>query len=236
MVCLTSLSTFGLGKSFTKAHQRTRVLEDITYTFEKGRSYALIGASGIGKSTLIHLLAGIDEPDEGRVVGYSDACSDPSLQRDIIQKSVGLIFQAPYVIDELSVLENVMVKGLIERHAYKAAQKRASELLEKVGLSQRSHDLCKSLSGGEQQRVAVARALFNQPSFILADEPTAHLDRETAQVVIDLLMSCVKEWRAGLIIASHDPQVAQAVDVVLSLERGGLIEQRSLAHTAAIVV
>lgn len=224
MAHVSSLSIHDLSKSFTQAQGMTRVLENANYTFHQGTSYALTGVSGVGKSTLIHLLGDIDKPDAGVLLFNECAYQDLPQRREFFQEKVGLIFQVPYVIDELSVLENVMIKGLIAHASYRNAQKKALELLEKVGLADRAYDSCKTLSGGEQQRVAVARALFTEPAFILADEPTAHLDQQTGKVIIELLISCQRQWQAGLIVASHDPEVARAMDVVLTLEAGVLRE------------
>lgn len=225
MAHVSSLTLNGLAKSYTQGKRTTLIVENLNYTFLQGVSYALTGISGIGKSTLIHLLAGIDEPDKGDLLYNDCAYRDLPSRREFFQKNIGIVFQAPYVIDELSVLENVMIKGLIAHDSNETDQKKALELLGRVGLADRANDRCKTLSGGEQQRVSVARALFSDPAFILADEPTAHLDRQNAQMVIELLVSFQREKGAGLIIASHDPEVAEAMDVVLTLEQGRLGER-----------
>jgi ABC-type lipoprotein export system ATPase subunit len=227
MAQVSSLSFVSLSKSFRQAQGTTTILENAHYVFHQGVSYALTGVSGVGKSTLIHLLAGIDEPEEGGL--FFDGCPyhDLPSRREFFQQRVGIIFQVPSLIDELSVLENVMIKGLIAGDRYADAAIKAAHLLEKVGLADRASDSCRRLSGGEQQRVAVARALFTEPAFILADEPTAHLDEQTGKAVIELLLTCQRQWQAGLIVASHDPEVARLMDVVLRLEGGKLLSPPS---------
>ena len=170
---------------------------------------------GAGKSTLLHLLAGFESPTYGKVA-FSGA--------DVVQQ-VGVVFQVPHLLDELSVVENVMVQGLIAKKAYDECYDKASELLAKVGLAEKASQQPRSLSGGEQQRVAVVRALFSEPSFILADEPTAHLDGKTAELLLDLILSYK---HAGLIMVSHDESSALKLDHMLYLTDGTLVEHAPL--------
>lgn len=224
---LSSLRAYHLFKSFTQGLETTIVLDAVSYTFERGRSYAITGVSGTGKSTFIHLLAGLDVPQAGSIfLNDSDVCQLDKGERALfLQQSLGLVFQTPSLIEELSVIENCMIKGLVANQNYAAARERANFLLDKVGLKNKAENSCRSLSGGEQQRVAIARALFTEPAFILADEPTAHLDRQGKQAIVDLLVSSQRQWQTGLIIASHDVEVTQRMDIVLKLEQGKLVEQ-----------
>lgn len=227
MAHLSSLSLSSVAKSFMQAERAMCVLAGANYTFNQGVSYALTGVSGIGKSTLLHLLAGIDSPDAGTISFNGLAYTDMHDIHLFFQKHIGLIFQTPYLIPELSVVENVMIKGLIAGMSLRNAQQKAFYLLESVGLADRAESSCKILSGGEQQRVAIARALFTEPSFIVADEPTAHVDQKTGASIIRLLISCKERWGAGLVIASHDPDVARSMDVIVTLE-GGVLQEKAL--------
>ena len=224
-----------LSKSFTQGAQITHVLDTMSYVFDAERTVALTGVSGTGKSTLLHILAGLDTPSSGKVLfnGADISKLDARLRQQFLQNQIGFLFQSPHLIAELSVTENIMIKGLLAQESYKRAQQKAFELLESVGLTAQAHASPATLSGGEQQRVALARALYNQPAFILADEPTAHLDLATKNLIIQLLLSYSRRWRRGLIIATHDETVAQHMDVVLKLENGKLIElSASLTHAA----
>lgn len=221
----SSVSLRNVTKSFSQGGETSLILDGVQFAFQQGVSYAITGVSGAGKSTLIHIIAGIETPDFGSVFlnEQDTALFDSRTKQNFFQNQVGLVFQSPYLIEELSVIENVMIKGIIAGQ-YDVAFQRALLLLEKVGLQAYASSSCKKLSGGEQQRVAVARALFSQPAFLLADEPTAHLDKRTAGTIIDLLLDYQREWNTALIIASHDPAVAQKMDVVLTLEGGRLHE------------
>lgn len=223
---ISSIHIQKLCKSFVQGTQETSVLAHVTYTFDRLTTTALTGVSGTGKSTLLHLLGGLDAPTSGDI--YFDKHNihsiDKQMRTRIVQNRLGLLFQSAYLIDELSIVENVMIKGLIAGQPYKSAATRAGELLESVGLSHKADSRTPTLSGGEQQRVALARALFSQPDFILADEPTAHLDMVTKKTIIDLLLSCHRQWGMGLIVATHDDYVAQRMDVVLRLENGTIKE------------
>ncbi|HJM69217.1 MAG TPA: ABC transporter ATP-binding protein [Candidatus Babeliales bacterium] len=209
-------------KSFTQGERTTTVLDNLTYTFDSERSYAITGSSGSGKSTLMHILCGLDMPTNGAV--YFDRHNinkfDTHQRSLFLNKNLGLVFQEPLLLTELSVVENVMLKGLILGQDYAQARVHALELLERVKLVDKADAHPRSLSGGQQQRVSILRALFNRPSFLLADEPTGSLDDTAGRVITDLLCEYQREWGMGLIIASHDAQVAQAMDKVLRLHDG----------------
>lgn len=228
---------YQLSKSFKQGMHDTRILHNATYLFNQHSSVALTGVSGTGKSTLLHLLAGLETPTAGTVFFNETDISlfDAAQRQQFLLNEVGLIFQVPSLIDELSVIENVMIKGLTGREPHKHAYLKAQELLKSVGLCDKSHAAPRTLSGGEQQRVAIARALYTKPAFILADEPTAHLDAGTKKALIDLLLSCKKQWGAGLIIATHDELVAQRMDVILRLEKGTLTEVQPYISNESVV-
>ncbi len=192
-----TLTVHALSKSFGSHN----VLVNIEYQFVAPRTYALLGVSGTGKSTFINLLAGFDTPDVGSVTTAHIAC----------------LMQTPLLLDELSVLENVIIQGLI---AGQQLHDLGKKLLDQVDLADKADSAPRTLSGGEQQRVALARALLLKPDFIIADEPTAHLDPASKEKMLKLLLA----QNIGLIIASHDTVVAQAMDTVLELKEGGLYE------------
>lgn len=207
-------------KQFVQGNAVVAVLKGITTSFEQGKSYAITGSSGSGKSTLLHISAGIEEPTTGSVAyNNTDIQSLSAHQREyFLNRSIGLLFQNSYLIKELTVLENVMIKGLIAQS--KEVREQALHLLQRVGLVDKQHELPPTLSGGQQQRVALARALFNKPSFLLADEPTAHLDLDNGRQMIELLRECQADWGMGLIVCSHDHYVTHAMETILNLDNG----------------
>lgn len=209
-------------KTFLNGTTQLEVLKGISIKFYQGVSYAVTGVSGSGKSTLIQLLAGLDSPTAGQVsFCQKNLALASSRDRDsFLQHSIGLVFQQPYLIDELSVLENIMIRGLVACMPYDECKKWALELLDAVAIADKAFCKPLSLSGGQQQRVAIARAIFSKPVFLLADEPTGSLDERTGQDIVDLLLACRKEWGMGIIISSHDAYVALRMDTVYQLKDG----------------
>lgn len=234
-----------ISKTFTQGKEHITVLDNINCIFTQEKSYAITGISGSGKSTLIHILAGLDTPTTGTVL-YNNVSLfirqslaesplkpwrnrdkggqtlSPSLYEQFLNKSIGLVFQSPHLIRELSVIENIILPGLISGIAKNDCETKALELLKKVELCSKKDSKIGELSGGQQQRVAIARALFNNPTFLIADEPTGNLDLATGKTIIDLLLSCKQEWGMGIIISSHDEYVAEKMDEVYKLENGKL--------------
>lgn len=216
--------------AITKKFGSITVAENVSYTFLPGVSYAIMGPSGTGKSTLLYMLAGLEQPTEGNVVFGTrtiseDALKNRALYESFLLHSVGLVFQTPCLVPELSVLENIGIKGLIIGMSYETMKQRALDLLHKVGLDDVVDQPVTVLSGGQQQRIAVARALFLLPKFLLLDEPTAHVDLHTAHEIVALLTHLTKTDTIGCIVVSHDPLVAQAMDHVLYMHDGKLHEQ-----------
>jgi len=211
-------------KQFTQGTTSIEVLKGISTAFAQNSTYAITGASGSGKSTLLHLLAGIDHPTTGAVLfNGQDITSVSDEQRtDFLTHSVGLVFQLPYLIQELSVIENIGLKGLIDGKSYNESLEQAHNLLKAIGLEQKATASPATLSGGQQQRIAIARALFNKPAFLLADEPTGNLDEKTGASIIDFIHDCQKQWGMGLIISSHDTYVARTMQHTLQLHDGHL--------------
>ena len=214
-------------KYFLQGNSHITVLNDITILFEQGNTYAIMGVSGTGKSTLMHIIAGLDTPSTGSVSFDNQLLSDFSSkeQNKFLNQSIGLMFQWPYLIHELSVLENIMVPGLIARKNQHNCKKKALMLLDQVGIIDKAHHKPASLSGGQQQRVALARALFNQPAFLLADEPTGNLDIVTGKEIVSLLLFCQQEWNMGIIVTSHDTYVAHAMKTIYQLQSGQLTKK-----------
>lgn len=208
----------------SKSFGITSVLDQLSYQFDLSHSYAILGKSGAGKSTLISLLAGTEAPDTGQIYwGEQNLATLTANQRaKFWNLHVGLIFQQANLIPELSVLENVMLKGLISGASLQIVRAQAQDLLFQVGLEHRLAAAPLTLSRGEQQRVAIARALMGAPKVILADEPTASLDVQTGAQIITLLMQLHKQYQIGLIISTHDAQISQAADVCLQLASGNL--------------
>jgi lipoprotein-releasing system ATP-binding protein len=218
------LRTRGLHKSYPVAGQRLHVLRDLDIEVARGEMVAIVGASGVGKSTLLHVLGGLDRADAGEVLlGDADLAhiTDDALVA-FRNRQVGFVFQFHHLLPEFTALENVEMPLRIARMTPAAARPRAEALLARVGLSERLGHRPGMLSGGEQQRVAVARALVQHPAVLLADEPTGDLDEATADALHGLLREMHAEFGLTAIIATHNPRLAQQCDRILRLEGGRL--------------
>jgi len=214
----------GLNKAYQLGTERIHVLRDLDLAVTHGEMVAIVGASGVGKSTLLHLLGGLDRPDSGRiVVADTDlrGLDDLALVR-FRNRNVGFVFQFHHLLPEFDATENVEMPMRIARRPRSEARQRATELLARVELSDRLKHRPGMMSGGEQQRVAVARALTMKPALLLADEPTGDLDENTAESLHALLREMHAEHGLTSIIATHNPRLAAACDRVLRLERGQL--------------
>lgn len=222
---LAVLEINNLEKIFPGPKNNSLILQKITARFMQGTSYAIMGSSGAGKSTLLQLLAGIDKPTGGQVLFNGIDIATFSQQQHIayLQKSIGLLFQLPYLIKELSVLENVMLPALIAQKGSDIAAHRAEKLLKSVELYEKRMQLPGELSGGQQQRAALARALINQPSFLIADEPTGNLDEQTSSAITRLMLELKKEWHMGIIVSTHDQSLAAQMDKTLELKNGKFV-------------
>jgi lipoprotein-releasing system ATP-binding protein len=208
------ISVVDLRKSFVAPNgERIEVLRGVTFAANAGESIAITGASGSGKSTLLHLLGGLETPDHGQI----------SLNDQ--RKEVGFIFQFHYLLADLTAIENVALPLLIARWKKKKALGRAMDLLEETGLSERAEYPISHLSGGEQQRVAVARALVTEPTLLLADEPTGNLDEAISVHVGETLVDYARKHSALTIIATHSASLARMCDRVLVLEGGKVYPQ-----------
>ena len=218
----TLLSATGLKKSYVIGSRTLDVLRGVDVEISRGGFVALRGASGTGKSTLLHLIGGLDTPNAGEIIFHGEKLSGFSEGKltNFRNRSVGFVFQAYHLLPELTALENVCLTARIARTTAGDAEKRGRELLRRVGLSERTDHKPSELSGGEQQRVANARALINEPALLLADEPTGNLDSKTGSEIIELLKSLRVEKNMTLIIATHDEKVAAHAERVIQLVDG----------------
>jgi lipoprotein-releasing system ATP-binding protein len=213
-----------LNKIYDVGTERIHVLRDLHVAVERGEMVAIMGASGVGKSTLLHLLGGLDRADGGEIrVADTElrALSDTGLV-EFRNRNVGFVFQFHHLLPEFDAAENVEMPMRIARLPLADARRRATTLLARVGLTERMAHRPNMLSGGEQQRVAVARALVMQPALLLADEPTGDLDETTAESLHGLLREMHAEHGLTSIIATHNPRLAAACDRVMRLEKGQL--------------
>jgi lipoprotein-releasing system ATP-binding protein len=218
-----------LTKSYKDADRELTVIKDLTFSFPEHGSVAIIGRSGIGKSTLMHLLGGLDIPTSGTVL-YDDMPIS-SLSSDdraaLRAKKVGFIFQSHHLLPEFSALENVAMPLIISGVEDSEALDIASGLLNRMGLESRVGHRPSQLSGGEQQRVSIARALACKPRVVLADEPTGNLDVNTASDVQRILLELNRELKNTLIIVTHSHELARSMDLVVEMSPGGELTQVS---------
>jgi lipoprotein-releasing system ATP-binding protein len=208
------LEARGLAKVYRNAEVPVQVFEGLDLDVERGEMLAIVGPSGIGKSTLLHLLGGLDRPDAGRI--RVDGRDMTSLSNDELaryrNRNVGFVFQFHHLLPEFTANENVAMPGWIARMAKGEALKKASALLAELGLQSRARHFPNQLSGGEQQRVAIARALLVDPVLFLADEPTGNLDLETSERVFDLMRECHRSRGLTSVIVTHNPDLAARCD------------------------
>jgi lipoprotein-releasing system ATP-binding protein len=219
------LEVHGLSKSYHAGGTRLAVLQDLDLSVEAGEMVAIVGASGVGKSTLLHVLGGLDTVDSGAVtVSGTNLTALPDAERVAFRnRHVGFVFQFHHLLPEFSAVENAEMPMRIARVAPGEARRRASELLERVGLKERLEHRPGMLSGGEQQRVAVARALVMQPTLLLADEPTGDLDEGTGTALYTLLREMHAAYGLTSVVATHNLRLAGACDRMFRLASGRLI-------------
>ncbi len=214
-------------KTYEKGDARLEILHSLDFDVAAGKTFAIMGESGVGKSTFLQILGGLLKPSEGEVTFegksiFNRSDSDIASYRN---ESVGFIFQFHYLLPEFTALENAMLPLHIARKDSEQSKKHVLDLLDQVGLSHRVHHRPSELSGGEQQRVAIVRALANAPKLVLADEPTGNLDTETALNVSNLLMNMVKDHSMSLVIATHSEPLAKKADHLFRLKSGSLKEE-----------
>lgn len=202
---------------------RVHVLKGVSFEARRGQVYAIVGPSGCGKSTLLYLLGLLDQPDGGEIeINGSKMSNTDDLARTAARgEHIGFVFQFHFLMLEFTALENVMMPmRKLGRLSLPEMTDRAHSLLASVGLGEKTHRLGTQLSGGEQQRVAVARALANQPSIILADEPTGNLDVKNSALVFDLLTRLAKDNGQAVVLVTHNPEIAQRCDLTRPMRDG----------------
>lgn len=212
----------GVGRTFHQGGRDIEVLRDVRMSLVPGEIVALVGPSGAGKSTLLHIAGLLERPDVGEVIIGDEACSQlPEADRTRLRRgTLGFVYQFHHLLPEFSALENLMLPQMIAGTRRAEARERAGELLEMVGLGDRATHRPGQLSGGEQQRIAIARSVANAPSILLADEPTGNLDPETAGGVFDQMLKLVRGARLAALIATHNLELAAKMDRTLQLRDG----------------
>ena len=216
------VKTEGVTKSFWIGGQELKVLKGIDLAFQQGEIIAIVGPSGAGKSTLLHLLGALDRPTEGTITFNDYVMTEvPDIELARIRNhDIGFVFQFHHLLPEFTALENVLIPALISGKTPEEATPKAMELLTRVGLDQRVKHQPGELSGGEQQRLAVARALMNDPKLLLADEPSGNLDRASSQALHELLWSLSRERGQTTGIVTHNETLAGKADRIVELEDG----------------
>lgn len=216
-----------LGKSYTSGSKELPVLQEITFDIEKGSTFSIVGPSGSGKTTLLGLCAGLDRADTGSIeLCGTDLAALSEDERALLRsREVGFVFQDFQLLPTLTALENVVVP--LELQGAKNASKVGVELMEKVGLGSRLHHYPSQLSGGEQQRVAVARAFSNKPTILFADEPTGNLDAKTGDKIIKLLFDLNVDTGTTLVIVTHDMELAEMTQHQMRLKGGKIVQDQN---------
>lgn len=220
----TSLQCIGLSKSYLQGKLETKVLTNLDLTVEKGELLAIVGSSGCGKSTFLHLAGALDTPTSGQVLinGVDIAKLSENEKAKLRNQHIGFVYQFHHLMMEFTAQENVAMPLLIRGESAKNAKALADAMLAKVNLSHRGHHLPSELSGGERQRVAIARALVTEPSLVLADEPTGNLDFDTAEQIYQLLRELNQQLHTSFVIVTHDLTLAARMDRQLRLIHGQL--------------
>jgi lipoprotein-releasing system ATP-binding protein len=221
-----ALTLEGVTREFRDAGRTLEVLRGVDLTLMPGEAVALVGPSGAGKSTLLHIAGLLEKPTGGtiRVLGEDASRFDDRKRTAMRLRRIGFVYQFHHLLPEFSALENVSMPQMIAGSSRRKAQERATQLLGEVGLAERLQHRPSQLSGGEQQRVAFARALANEPALLMADEPTGNLDQETGARVFDMLLGLVRGHGLAALIATHDRNLAARMDRIVTLEAGKLVE------------
>jgi lipoprotein-releasing system ATP-binding protein len=222
------LKTENLIKTFTTTKDvKLEILKSISFEIVEGKITLILGASGAGKSTLLHLLGGLDKPDSGKI--YFKGENILEFPEKKITKfrnmNIGFVFQFHHLLPEFTALENVAIPQMILGTSLKKASEKANTILDEVGLSARKNHKPAELSGGEQQRVAVARALANAPQIILADEPTGNLDSVNSQIVSDLIVQLNKKYQMTFVVVTHNMEIPKIADSIYEMKDGKIFKR-----------
>ena len=222
------LKVENLTKKYGKKESSVTALDNVSFSVEQGEFVAIIGASGSGKSTLLHLIGGVDKPTSGKV--FINGTDIYKLNNDNLaifrRRQIGLIYQFYNLIPILNVKENITLPCDLD--GKRVDQKRLNDLLETLGLKNRINHLPNELSGGQQQRVSIGRALINNPALVLADEPTGNLDSKSSRDIVDLLKLSNKKYKQTLILITHDKNIAEEADRVITIQDGKIISDENL--------
>lgn len=220
------LHASGLGKTFGSGPGQVRAVDGVDLDVTTGETVGIMGPSGCGKSTLLYLLGGLERPSAGTIelAGRPVSGSSERALAHLRRREIGFVFQGFYLMDELTAIENVELPGLLAGRSARAARAGARELLERVGLADRAGFVPSALSGGQRQRVAIARALINQPTVVLADEPTGNLD-SNATVEVLRLFETLHESGQTLVVVTHDERVAATADRLISMRDGAFVDE-----------
>lgn len=224
------LKVENLCKEYGSGDNKVQAIKNMNFTVEKGEFVCIVGASGSGKSTLLHLIGGMDKPTNGKVIvdGENIYSLDDNKLSAFRRRKVGFIFQSYNLIPVLTAEENINMTVLLDDK--KPDKKYIDGLIDILNLSNRKNHLPNELSGGQQQRVSIARALANNPSLILADEPTGNLDRKSSQEVMELLIATVKKFNKTLILITHDIEIANLADRVIKIEDGEIVSDEVIKY------
>ncbi|AGT44443.1 ABC transporter ATP-binding protein [Treponema pedis] len=229
------VSISNLTKTFLSANEKLVILDNLDFTIEENKKISIIGESGSGKSTFLNVLGGLESFDEGEIFAgspeetgrqYAVHLLDEKSLTEYRSSFLGLVFQFHYLLKDFTALENIMLPALIAGKPKREIKEKALSLLEDVKLQERASHFPMQLSGGERQRVAVARSLINEPSLLLADEPTGNLDPANAQAVQNLLFSVADKHKKTLVVVTHDAKIAELTDVCYRLKNGKLVQVR----------
>ena len=212
--------------NITKNYGDLTVLKDVCIEIQYGEFVCLLGHSGAGKSTLLHILGTLDEPSSGSIFFHGEEISkwNENQKSRFRNESIGFVFQFHHLLEEFEAIENVAIPAMIKGLSLKQAMEEAEKILVRVGLKERLHHLPSQLSGGEQQRVAVARALINKPQIILADEPTGNLDAYHTDELFRLFLELNQEYQIAFLIASHNLKLPEIAHRTIQIDKGKIVE------------
>jgi len=220
------LALSGVVRTFKQGRADLEILKGVDLTVRSGEIVALVGPSGAGKSTLLHIAGLLESPDTGTIEICGNACASlgDAARTTIRRQHLGFVYQYHHLLPEFTALENIVIPQIIAGHKRRDARDRAREILDWLGLGERADHRPARLSGGEQQRVAIGRAIAAAPDLLLADEPTGNLDPHTAGEVFDLLLRLARGAKLAAVIATHNPDLAARMDRIVRLENGHLVE------------